>query len=140
MRLRDERKKFKKLQQEVDKMADLMQDDANEEIEDDEEKDLDDDEELSVEEEEETESESESSSESEEEEESESEPEDAPNEKRQENYTQRCRRHENQVAALKKGNYLLKANIDRLKDDINKQREMSLHLQQDLDSVLNDLG
>lgn len=124
-------------------MAELMKEDDDENADDDgEEKEIDEDEndnESVEEEEEESETETESSSESEEEE-SESESEDAPFDKRKENYTSRVRRYENCLAALKKGNYLLKANIDRLKDDINKQREMSIQLQQDLDSVLNDLG
>jgi hypothetical protein len=41
---------------------------------------------------------------------------------------------------LKKGNYLLQANVERLKDEINKQKEQSTILQADLDSVIADLG
>lgn len=52
----------------------------------------------------------------------------------------RTRRHEGILGALKKGNYLLKANIDRVKDDLSKHREMSLMLQEDLNSVLAELG
>lgn len=44
------------------------------------------------------------------------------------------------MAALKKGNYLLKAQVDRIKDDLAKQREDSIRLQEDLDSVLAELG
>ncbi len=34
----------------------------------------------------------------------------------------------------------MKANIERLQDDLNKQREMSLTLQEDLNNILADLG
>lgn len=51
-----------------------------------------------------------------------------------------AKKHEGRLAALKKGNYLLKAQVDRLKDDLGKQREESLTLQEDLDSVLAELG
>lgn len=43
------------------------------------------------------------------------------------------------MAALKKGNYLLQTNVDRLQDEINMMREKSKTLQTDLDSVLNEL-
>lgn len=44
------------------------------------------------------------------------------------------------LSSLKKGNNLIKANIERVQDDINKQREMSLTLQEDLNNILADLG
>lgn len=50
------------------------------------------------------------------------------------------KKHEGRVAALKKGNYLLKAQVDRLKNDLIRQKESSLSLQEDLDSVLAELG
>lgn len=50
------------------------------------------------------------------------------------------KKHEGRMSSLKKGNYLLKAQVDRLKDDLVKQREASLSLQEDLDSVLAELG
>lgn len=88
----------------------------------------------------ETESESESE-ESEEEELTDGDlPEDAPVDDRRKNLTDRSKHHETRLGTLKKGNYLLKANIDRLQDDINRQREMSLALQEDLNSVLAELG
>lgn len=127
--LRDEKKKYKHLQKEVDKMAKLMSE--NEEEEEEEEDG----------EEEETESEDESESEeSEEDEDSETEDEDAPLEKQRNNLQKVAKKHDNRLAALKKGNYLLKAQVDRLKDDLAKQREQSLSLQEDLDSVLAELG
>jgi chromosome segregation ATPase len=52
----------------------------------------------------------------------------------------RVKHHENRLATLKKGNYLLQANVDRLKDEISKQKEMSLALQAELDSVISELG
>jgi len=105
----------------------------------------DDEDEGSEEEEEEPEEsdESESESESEESEEEESDgdlPPDAPAESRKQNLSERVKRHENCLAALRKGNYLLKANIDRIRDDLFKQKEMSLRLQEDLNSVLAELG
>lgn len=50
------------------------------------------------------------------------------------------KKHEGRLAALKKGNYLLKAQVDRIKDNLVKQREDSITLQEDLDSVLAELG
>lgn len=55
-------------------------------------------------------------------------------------WQKQSKRHEGRLAALRKGNYLLKAQVDRLKDDLAKQREESLTLQEDLDSVLAELG
>lgn len=97
-------------------------------------------------EEEESESESESSeSESSESEQSESEKsasesEDAPIEKKKLNLTTRQKKHENRLTALKKGNFILKTNAERLQDDLNKQKDDTAALQQDLDSVLSELG
>nr|CAD7438639.1 unnamed protein product [Timema bartmani] len=128
--LRDEKKNYKKLQKEVDKMAKLMKDDDENDSESDEEGES-----------EEDETESDSESEESEQEESEGElPPDTPSDKKKQNLTERSKMHENCLAALKKGNYLLKANIDKLKDDLFKQREMSLTLQEDLNSVLAELG
>ncbi|KAK2581928.1 hypothetical protein KPH14_002381 [Odynerus spinipes] len=126
--LKEEKKKFKHLQKEVDKMAKLMADTDGEEEEEEEE-------------EEETESEEESESEeSEEEDESESDEEGQPIERQKDILQKRVKKHENRLAALRKGNYLLKAQVDRLKDDLAKQREESITLQEDLDSVLAELG
>lgn len=55
-------------------------------------------------------------------------------------WQKQSKKHEGRLAALRKGNYLLKAQVDRLKDDLAKQREASLTLQEDLDSVLAELG
>lgn len=65
---------------------------------------------------------------------------DATDEKKKSNYEPRIKRHDGRVSALKKGNYLLQANVDRLQDEINKMREKSVTLQRDLDSVLSELG
>lgn len=126
--LRNENKKYKVLQKEVDKMSNLMNDE-DEEAEEDEE-----------EEEEEEESEESSSEESEEEESDGDLPSEAPVEQRKKNYMDRAKKHENILAVLRKGNYLLKANVDKLKDDLFKQKEMALTLQEDLNSVLAELG
>ena len=53
---------------------------------------------------------------------------------------ERTKRHENRLASLKKGNNLMKANIERLQDDINRQKENAITLQEDLDNLLADLG
>ncbi|XP_016920024.2 DNA ligase 1 isoform X2 [Apis cerana] len=125
--LKEEKKKFKQLQKEVDKMAKLMSESEDDEKDDDEE------------EEEETESE-ESESEESEDEETETEDEDQSLEGQRNILQKQSKRHEGRLAALRKGNYLLKAQVDRLKDDLAKQREESLTLQEDLDSVLAELG
>ncbi|XP_046740171.1 DNA ligase 1-like isoform X2 [Diprion similis] len=129
--LKEEKKKFKRLQKEVDKMAKLM----HEEEEDEEPEEEEEEEEESEESDEESESE-----ESEDEEESESEDDNAPVEKRKNSLQTQVKRHEGRLATLKKGNYLLKATVDRLKDDLARQREESITLQEDLDSVLAELG
>ncbi|XP_029043610.1 trichohyalin-like isoform X3 [Osmia bicornis bicornis] len=124
--LKEEKKKFKRLQKEVDKMAKLVSESEEDEEEEDDE---------------ETESEEESESEeSEEDEETETEDEDDSFEGQRNSLQKKVKKHEGRLAALKKGNYLLKAQVDRLKDDLAKQREESLTLQEDLDSVLAELG
>lgn len=65
---------------------------------------------------------------------------DAEDEKKKSNYEPRIKRHEGRLAALKKGNLLRQANLDRLVDEINKLRDESVTLQHDLDSVLSELG
>ncbi|XP_011257848.1 DNA ligase 1 isoform X2 [Camponotus floridanus] len=130
--LKEEKKKYKELQKQVDKMAKLMAENDEEEEEEEEEKE--------DEEEEETESEEESESEESEEEESESDDEEAPIDKRKNILQKYVKKHEGRLAALKKGNYLLKAQVDRIKDNLVKQREDSISLQEDLDSVLAELG
>lgn len=137
--LKNEQKKYKKLQKEVDKMAAMMK--LEDEDEDGEEpKELPPEEPEEEEEEEESEEESESESESGSECESANEAEDAPDDKKKVNLEPRVKRHEGRLASLKKGNYLLQANVDRIKDEINKIREMCCTLQSDLDSVIADLG
>lgn len=64
---------------------------------------------------------------------------DAPLPNKKDNLTKRMKRHETRVHALKKGNALLMANVDRLKDDVLKQREESVSLQKELDSLIDDL-
>uniref|UniRef100_A0A2S2QU59 WH2 domain-containing protein n=1 Tax=Sipha flava TaxID=143950 RepID=A0A2S2QU59_9HEMI len=129
--LKAEKKKYKMLQKEVDKMAKLMRD-----TEDDEE-----DEEEQEEEESEEESESSESEESDDDPQSEGEaPASATPEQKKDNLCRRFKYYEGRLTSLKKGNYLLKANVERLTDDVNKQKEMSLVLQEDLNSVLAELG
>ncbi|XP_019876963.2 glutamic acid-rich protein-like isoform X2 [Aethina tumida] len=138
--IKEEKKKFKQLQKEVDKMAALMKDLAEED--EDENEDEEKPEEETEEESEEESSEEESSEEEDEsdEEESESEAEDAPAEKRKANLESRNNRHESILSALKKGNFMLKANAERLQDELNKQKDATESLKHDLDSVLSELG
>jgi hypothetical protein len=152
---RVEKKKLKKLQKEVEKMAKMMQaveDDDDDEAEDKAE------EEQSEEESEESEQESEESEseESDSDTESQSESEvshltyvsvascftgnlfqDAEDDKKKENLEPRVKRHDGRLASLKKGNYLLEANVERLKDEIKEHKEKCEALQYDLDSVIN---
>lgn len=133
--LKDEKKKYKELKREVDKMAAMMKEVGSDEDEEEEESEEEEEEKSETEEETETETEQDTESETE----SESEPEDAPLPKKKDNLTTRMKRHESRVNALKKGNALLMANVDRLKDDVLKQREESITLQHELDSLINDL-
>ncbi|CAH0549446.1 unnamed protein product [Brassicogethes aeneus] len=135
--IKEEKKKFKQLQKEVDKMAALMKDAEEEEEEDEEEDKPEEEEEESSEEES---SEEESDSEESDSEASESENEEAPAEKRKSNLEGRNNRHESILNALKKGNFLLKTNAERLQDELNKQKDATESLKLDLDSVLSELG
>ncbi|XP_045517209.1 trichohyalin [Pieris brassicae] len=136
--LKDEKRKYKELKREVDKMAAMMKEVGSEEDEEEEdEEEESEDEKKSGSEEEETETETEQDTESETE--SESEPEDAPLPKKKENLNKRLKRHETRIVALKKGNTLLMANVDRMKDDVLMQKEMSLSLKKELDSLIEDL-
>ncbi|XP_035447856.2 ABC transporter F family member 4 isoform X2 [Spodoptera frugiperda] len=135
--LKEEKRKYKELKREVDKMAAMMKECGSDDEDDEEEEEESEEEKKSESEEEETETETEQDTESETE--SESEPEDAPLPKKKENLTKRVKRHETRVHALKKGNALLMANVDRLKDDVLKQREESVTLQKELDSLIDDL-
>lgn len=122
-------------------MAKLMKETSEDEDEDEEDEDeKEEEEEESESESESSDSESESDSECSDSEKSQSEAEDAPLEKKKLNLEQRSKRHENILGALKKGNFMLKANVERLQDDLNKQKELTLALQEDLDSVLAELG
>ncbi|KAL0818288.1 hypothetical protein ABMA28_008776 [Loxostege sticticalis] len=134
--LKDEKRKYKELKCEVDKMAAMMKEVGSDD-EDEEDEESEEEEKKSESEEEETETETEQDTESETE--SESEPEDAPLPKKKENLTKRVKRHETRVNALKKGNALLMANVDRMKDDVLKQREESMALKKELDSLIEDL-
>ncbi|KAH9632407.1 hypothetical protein HF086_011379, partial [Spodoptera exigua] len=135
--LKEEKRKYKELKREVDKMAAMMKECGSDDEDDEDEEEESEEEKKSETEEEETETETEQDTESETE--SESEPEDAPLPKKKENLTKRVKRHETRVHALKKGNALLMANVDRLKDDVLKQREESVTLQKELDSLIDDL-
>ncbi|CAO1421553.1 unnamed protein product [Diamesa serratosioi] len=130
--LKVEKKKYKKLQKEVEKMAALMKEVENE---DEESEDKSEDEEES-EEESEQESEESESEESDSETESQSEDEDADDESKKLNLEPRIKRHDGRLSSLKKGNYLVEANVERLKDEIKDHKEKCQALQTDLDSVI----
>ncbi|KAF7267396.1 hypothetical protein GWI33_019400 [Rhynchophorus ferrugineus] len=138
--IKEEKKKYNKIKKEIDKMAALLRDIS--EDEDDEEKEEPEEEAEEEEEEEESSEESDSETESDDSdsEKSLSEPEDAPLDKKKTNLTSRVKRHEARVGALKKGNFLLKTNAERIQDDLNKQKEETERLQEDLNSVLSELG
>ncbi|XP_066144612.1 DNA ligase 1-like isoform X3 [Euwallacea fornicatus] len=138
--IKEEKKRYAKIKKEVDKMAALLKDVSESEDDDDEEKDEDEEEEVEEEESSSEESESESESDESDSEKSVSEPEDAPLDKKKINLSGRTTRHEARLGALKKGNFLLKTNAERLQDDLNKQKELTAALQEDLDSVLSELG
>lgn len=137
--LKEENKKFKKLEKEVHKMAASMK---GEDDDDDEEKETEEPEEAEEEdsEEESEESEESESEESEAETESESETEDASNESKKENLEPRVKKHESRFSAMKKCNVLLQANVDNLQDKITQVRSKAANLQSELDAVLADLG
>ncbi|XP_052739075.1 guanine nucleotide-binding protein-like 3 homolog [Bicyclus anynana] len=118
-------------------MAAMMKEVGSDEEDDDEDEESEEEEKKSESEEEETETETEQETESETE--SESEPEDAPLPNKKENLSKRLKRHESRVNALKKGNALLMANVDRLKDDVLIQKEQSVTLKKELDSLIDDL-
>lgn len=117
----------------------MMKDTSDDEEEEEEEEDEDEEKEESETETESSESESESETDSESEK-SVSEDEDAPHDKKKDNLSKRSNRHENILGALKKGNFMLKTNVERLQDDLNKQKELTAALQDDLNSVLAELG
>ncbi|XP_060650937.1 DNA ligase 1 isoform X4 [Drosophila nasuta] len=138
--LKEENKKFKKLEKEVQKMAASMKLDEDEL----DGEDKDDEEEAEAEEEEEEESEEESeeseSEESGEESGSESEAEDSANSAKKGNLEPRVKKHESRFAAMKKCNVLLQANVDNLQDQISQVRSRATNLQDELDAVIADLG
>ncbi|CAH1393531.1 unnamed protein product [Nezara viridula] len=132
--LKEEKRKYKLLQNEVEKMANIMKevdDESNEEEEEEVEEEEDEDAEET-----ETESEEQSDQEDSEDDLSES----ASAQDKIKNLNRRIKTYETLVTRAKKGNYLLKANIDRRQDDVNRQKEMSLALQEDLNAVLSELG
>lgn len=108
-------------------MAALLKDISEDEDEDEEKEEPEEDVEEEEEEEEESSEESESESESDDSdsEKSLSEPEDAPLDKKKTNLTGRVKRHEARVGALKKGNFLLKTNAERLVYKANLLNEYS---------------
>ncbi|XP_053958674.1 glutamic acid-rich protein isoform X6 [Anastrepha ludens] len=139
--LKEENKKFKKLEKEVQKMAASMKEEEEDE-DDDEEKDeeVEENDEAEESEEEEEESEESESEESEAETESESEAEEASNADKKSNLEPRVKKHESRLLAMKKCNVLLQANVDNLQDEITQVRAKAANLQAELDAVLADLG
>lgn len=137
--LKEANKRHKKLQKEVDKMAKMLKD---------AEKDSDDDDE-DEEEEEEAAEDGETEEEESEEEESESEEEEVDDSSEEDDVTgtyddrlgvfgRRVKKKENVLNALRKGNYLLRANIDRLKDELEEARITYHDLEHELNAVLDE--
>lgn len=62
---------------------------------------------------------------------------DADDDKKKVNLEPRVKRHDGRLASLKKGNYMLEANVERLKDEIKDLKEKCEALQADLDSVID---
>ncbi|CAL8120368.1 unnamed protein product [Orchesella dallaii] len=143
--LKDASKRHNKLQKEVDKMATMLKD-VEKELDDDEEEEEDEEteakkekpEEETDEEEESEEEESESDSEEEDEESSEEDDDQAGFDDRLALYGKRAKRRENLLNALRKGNYLLRANIDRLKDELEDARISYHDLEHELKAVLDE--
>uniref|UniRef100_A0A0K8W5T2 WH2 domain-containing protein n=1 Tax=Bactrocera latifrons TaxID=174628 RepID=A0A0K8W5T2_BACLA len=138
--LKEENKKFKKLEKEVQKMAASMKEEEEDEDDDEEKEEEEENEEDAEESEEEEESEESESEESEAETESESEAEDASNADKKSNLEPRLKKHESRLLAMKKCNVLLQANVDNLQDEITQIRAKAANLQAELDAVLADLG
>lgn len=120
--LRQEQKRFSSLQREVSKMT------KEEEVESDED------------EEEEESSESESETETESEPESDPEDQSDPPQFRTEALVKKNKVHENRLNLIKKGNYLLKATVDKLKESLEKQQGKTLDVQQELNTIVAELG
>ena len=143
--LKEQKRRLKELQKEVDKMAKMLKgdkgDDDDDEDDDEDESEEEEDEEESEEEESEEDSDEEESSSESEEEESSSEEDDpaAPHEDRLNLFNKRVKRWDNILNALKKGNYLLRANLDRLKDDLEEVRIKYHDLEHELNTVLADV-
>ncbi|XP_037732112.1 nucleoporin NUP159 isoform X3 [Drosophila subpulchrella] len=141
--LKEENKKFKKLEKEVQKMAASMkldEDDVDGEEKDEDEEEAEEEHASEEEEESDDESEESDSEESEAETGSESEPEDSPNSVKKANVEPRVKKHESRFAAMKKCNVLLQANVDNLQDQIVQVRSRATNLQDELDAVIADLG
>lgn len=135
--LKDGKLRLKDLQKEVDKMANLLKTDETKA--DDEEESEDESEEESEESSSEDEEEEESASE-ESEESSDSSAQEAETHEEQLNIlTNHVKRGENILNALRKGNYLLRANIDHLKDDLECVRIKYHDLEHELNIVLADV-
>lgn len=146
--LKDAKKRHKMLQKEVNKMAKMLKDAEKDEDEEEEENEEDEDEEVKEEddadqetEEDESEEEEETESDSDEEGDNSSEEDDenASYEDRLAVFGKRARKRENVLHALRKGNYLLRANIDRLKDDLEEERIAYHDLEHELNSVLDEM-
>ncbi|ODN01999.1 hypothetical protein Ocin01_04688, partial [Orchesella cincta] len=146
--LKDASKRHKKLQKEVDKMAKMIKDVEKDLDEDEEEEEEEEEgggkaqeekpEEETDEEEESEEEESESDSDDDDEESSEEDDEQAGYDDRLALFGKRAKRRENLLNALRKGNYLLRANIDRLKDELEDARIAYHDLEHELKAVLDE--
>lgn len=62
---------------------------------------------------------------------------DAEDQKKKDNLEPRVKRHDARLNSLKKGNYMLEANAEHLKDELKELKEKCNALQADLDSVID---
>lgn len=53
---------------------------------------------------------------------------------------ERVRLHENVLTSLKNGNYLLKSKVDKMQEDLRKERQKRAALELELNTCLAELG
>jgi len=150
--LKDERKKYVKLKKEVDGMALMMSEAAEDEdaelvVEEvevtDSEGEEDEDEENEEDEQEEEDDEEEEDDDIEEVEDVESDERDTESDEMDDRLmklSERVRNHDNTLNTLKKGNYQLKTRVDSWQEELRKERNRYFSLEQELNTCLAELG
>jgi len=151
--LKDERKKYAKLKKEVDRMALLMSEVADDEdaelvveeveVTDSEGEDDDTQEEANEQDEEQEDEDDDEEDDIEEVEDVESDGVDTESDEMEERLTKlsdRIRNHDNTLNTLKKGNYQLKTRVDSWQEELRKERNRYFSLEQELNTCLAELG